>query len=73
MKRVCIGFTLVLLLVCFVLTLTGCNTDQMGETAAEGHRRHIRLIRLQKQQMMEDIDAFLMLDKPSVRAERTLP
>ena len=73
MKRTLIGFTLLLLLVSFALTLGGCAKEQMGETVAEGHRRHVRLMRLQKQQMVEDIDAFFMLERPTRTCERTIP
>lgn len=48
-------------------------TAQMGEKTAEGHRRHARIHRLNRQAMMEDIDAFFMLDKPSRLTERAIP
>ena len=47
--------------------------SQMGETEAEGQRRHARNQRLNRQALMEDIDAFLLLDKPSRMTERTIP
>jgi len=48
-------------------------TAQMGETAAEGHRRHVRNHRLNRQAMMEDIDAFFLLDQPSRLNELAIP
>ncbi len=48
-------------------------TAQMGETTAEGHRRHVRDHRLNRQAMMEDMDAFFMLDQPSRLTERAIP
>ena len=48
-------------------------TAQMGETAAEGHRRHIRNHRLNRQMMMEDIDTLFMTDQPSKLSEWTAP
>jgi hypothetical protein len=48
-------------------------TAQMGETTAEGHRRHVRIHRLNRQAMMEDIDAFFMLDKQSRLTELVTP
>ena len=52
----------------------GCSSyEQMGETAAEGHRRHERNRRIQQQQMMADIDKALRLDKPSKRTENRIP
>jgi len=73
MKRAFIGISLAALLICFVLELAGCSMEQMGETTAEGHRRHVRNLRLNKQGMTEDIDALLLLDKPSTLIERTIP
>jgi hypothetical protein len=47
--------------------MLGSNEEfaQLGETEAEGRRRHLRNKRLNQQQLMEDIDAFLLLDEPS--------
>ena len=73
MKRALISITLAVLLASLVFALAGCSMEQQGETAAEGHRRHARNLRLNKQAMTEDIDAFLLLDKPSRMTERTIP
>ena len=73
MKRAIIGMILTALLVSFAFALTGCSAEQMGETTAEGQRRHARVLRLDKQGMNEDLDAFFMLDKPSRLTERTIP
>jgi len=48
-------------------------TAQMGETVAEGHRRHIRNHRLNRQAMNEDLDALFLTDQPSRLAERAIP
>ncbi len=48
---------------------SGCSFEQMGETAAEGRRRHERNYRIQQQQMMEDLDKALYLDQPSKRTD----
>jgi len=58
-----------------VMTMgTDCEaTAQMGETKAEGHRRHVRNHRLNRQAMMEDIDALFHLDKPCRTTERVIP
>jgi hypothetical protein len=45
----------------------------MGETKAEAHRRHSRTLRLNTQQIGDDIDMVLMLDKPSGLTDRRLP
>jgi hypothetical protein len=49
------------------VVMLGSNEEfaQLGETEAEGRRRHLRNKRLNQQQLMEDIDAFLLLDEPS--------
>ncbi len=58
----------------FVFLPTGCRSyDQMGETAAEGRRRHIRNSRLNQQQLMADLDAFMLVDKPSKLTDKRIP
>jgi hypothetical protein len=58
----------------FVLLPCGCSSyNQMGETAAEGRRRHIRNSRLNQQQLMADLDAFWLLDKPSKLTDKRIP
>ncbi len=58
----------------FVLLPSGCRSyNQMGETAAEGRRRHIRNSRLNQQQLMADLDAFWLLDKPSKLTDKRIP
>ena len=58
----------------FVLLPTGCSSyEQMGETAAEGRRRHIRNSRLNQQQLMADLDAFMLTDKPSKLTDKRIP
>jgi hypothetical protein len=52
----------------------GCvSWDQSGETTAEGHRRHKRVLRINLQEMMADIDKVLLLDKPSKLTEKRIP
>ncbi len=53
--------------------LSGCATRQPGETAAEVHRRHVRMLRLNSQMMMSDIDKFLLFDKPSMLTDKRIP
>lgn len=73
MKRAFVGIILAALLICLVLELAGCTMEQMGETTAEGHRRHVRNIRLNKQQMNHDLDVLFHLDEPSQLTERAIP
>jgi hypothetical protein len=52
----------------------GCRSyDQMGETMAEGRRRHERTLRLNNQQLMDDLDTFFLLDKPSKLSDMRIP
>jgi len=64
----------VLVIVLFVLLLCGCRSyEQMGETAAEGRRRHQRALRINQQQMMADLDTLMLLDKPSKLTDKRIP
>lgn len=51
----------------------GCSSAQLGETAAEGNRRHRRLVRIQQSEIMADIDMVLMLDEPSRLTDKRIP
>lgn len=52
----------------------GCNSyDQLGETTAEGHRRHDRVHRINQDEFMADIDTFLLTDKPSKLTDKRIP
>ena len=51
----------------------GCSSTQLGETAAEGRRRHKRMARINQQEMMADIDAVFMLDEPSRLTDKRIP
>jgi len=56
---------LAVILAVLVLLPLGCAMDQGGETTAEGSRRHQRVLRINRQGMLADIDRALLLDKPS--------
>jgi len=76
MKSVCVSVCKVILsviLLVLVFVPFGCSSQQPGETAAEGHRRHQRIVRINQQEMMADIDTVLMLDQPSKLTERRIP
>jgi len=51
----------------------GCRFNQPGETTAEGHRRHKRIIRVNQQEMMADIDRVFLLDEPSKLTDKRVP
>ena len=58
----------------FVLLPCGCSSyEQMGETAAEGRRRHQRNLRINQQQLMADLDRVWLLDKPSKLTDKRIP
>ena len=64
---------LVTVVLFLVFIPSGCTFTQPGETLAEGHRRHLRTIRVNEQEMMSDIDTTLMLDRPSRLDDRRIP
>jgi len=72
-NKVAVSLLAVLLLSLAVL-LTGCGFfNQPGKTPAEVNREHVRMLRVNQQQMMRDIDRTLDLDQPSRLTDRRLP
>lgn len=69
------SFLLLAVLLCIlVFWLGGCSLiEQPGETAAEGHRRHLRNLTVNQQNLMSDIDRALLIDKPSKLADKKIP
>jgi len=71
------GLTMLLaaFLILVGLLAAGCGGlfSQPGETAVEGHRRHLRQLRISGQQFMSDVDTALMTDRPSGLSEKRLP
>jgi len=67
MKNVSVLAILGIVLCALVFWLAGCSGyySQPGETAAEGHRRHLRNLSVNHQNMMRDLDVFWLSDKPS--------
>ncbi len=65
---------LVVVLCALFLVPLGCMSyDQMGETTAEGHRRHKRIFRINRQGFMADVDMSMLLDKPSKLTDMRIP
>ena len=64
---------LVVVLGVFVVLPSGCSTTQLGETAAEGQRRHDRAMRINQSEFWADIDMFLLLDEPSRLTDKRIP
>jgi hypothetical protein len=77
MKSVSVSVCKVILVVAILVSVFmpfGCSTfSQPGETAAEGHRRHQRIARINQQELMADIDTVLMLDEPSKLTDKRIP
>lgn len=63
-------------IVLFVLVFLpyGCcgYFSQPGETEAEGHRRHLRNLRINQQEMIQDIDRGMLFDKPAGTTDRRI-
>lgn len=57
----------------FILLPLGCNTAQLGETEAEGARRHRRVQRVNQSELMADIDRVFLLDEPSRLTDKRIP
>ncbi len=74
MKRVSVVTVLLVLLLGAICLSWGCAFfDQPGETAAEGHRNHLRMLNVNRQEMMADIDKALLLDRPSKLTDKRIP
>lgn len=56
-----------------VLLLAGCSWRHPGETRAEIDRRHQRVLRLNGEMMLSDLDKVLLLDRPSKLTDKRLP
>ena len=53
------------------LCLSGCFRGA-GETTSQIHQRHMRVIDTSRRQMQDDIDATLLLDKPSKLSDKVI-
>ena len=74
MKSVYICKVILAIILCALIFLPcGCSFEQLGETAAEGHRRHKRVLRVNQQELMSDIDRALLFDKPSKLTDKRIP
>ncbi|MFH1884358.1 MAG: hypothetical protein ABIL62_16805 [Planctomycetota bacterium] len=75
MKGVSVCKVILVIVLCALFFIPlGCSSyDQMGETAAEGRRRHKRALRINRQEMMADLDTLMLLDKPSKLTDKRIP
>jgi len=77
MKSISVSvFKVILAVILWILVFLPCGCksyEQLGETAAEGRRRHERIARINNQEMMTDIDKFMLFDKPSKLTDKRIP
>jgi len=81
MKKACVSMTLSIFLLAIVIILSGCrcwpfvggDCRQPGESDAEVNRRHIRNKRIRQQQLLEDVDTFMLTDQPSKLTDKRIP
>jgi hypothetical protein len=75
MKRAFVSTILGIVLCALVFWLGGCGEylARPGETEAEGHRRHLRILSINHQEMIQDIDRAIFWDKQSRASDITLP
>ena len=67
-------FILAVILWVLIFLPCGCSSyEQLGETAAEGRRRHLRNERINRQEMMADIDMVMLFDEPSKLTDKRIP
>lgn len=69
------ALALALILCVLVILPCGCASwwNYPGETAAEGKRRHKRVVQTNFEMMRADIDTVLLLDRPSNLTDKRLP
>ncbi len=74
MKNVSVLTILGVLLCALALWLGGCSgySAQPGETEAEGHRRHLRNLSINQQNLNRDVDRALLFDEPSKLSGRRI-
>lgn len=74
MKKALVLVILGVILLTAAFWLGGCESyAQLGETKAEGNRRHQRVLRVNREEMMGDVDRVMLLDKPSRTTDKRIP
>ena len=72
-NRITVSLLIVVLLALVVMS-TGCGFfNQPGKTAAEVNRSHVRMLQVNQQQLMYDIDRTMFFDEPMRLTERHMP
>ena len=70
-KNIFVSMLLAVALVILFFVCFGCS--QPGETEAQGDQRHLRNLRINQQELMEDIDKALLYDEPSKLTDKRVP
>jgi len=82
MKKTCILLLTTIFLAFLSTILNGCcippifgdrGCAQSGETKEEGQRRHIRNARINQEELMRDIDVFMLYDEPAPLTDKKIP
>lgn len=55
------------------MMLSGCSWRHPGETVSEVNRRHDRMLRLNSEMMLSDLDHVFMTDRPSRLTDKRIP
>jgi hypothetical protein len=65
---------LVVVLLAVIVLSSGCGFfNHPGKTPAEVHRDQLRTIRMNHQELMDDVDRAVFLDKPSTLTDKKIP
>ena len=72
-NRIAVTLLVVILLSLVVLSTGCCLFNQPGKTPAEVNRDHARMLRINQQELMADIDRAMLLDQPSKLTDKHLP
>lgn len=65
--------SVVLGVILIVLIFVCCGCSQPGETDAQGNQRHLRNLRINQQELMQDVDRTLLFDEPSKLTDKRAP
>jgi hypothetical protein len=69
--RVCLLAVLLLTLAIFA---SGCGFfNHPGKTPAEVHREHVRMLRVNQQELVRDVDRTMHFDQPSKLSDMKMP
>ena len=70
--RLILCFFLFAILIGSLAAFSGCAQATPGETAREVHIRRVGVVKTNWLEMQDDIDAVLMLDKPSRLSDKLI-